>query len=572
MNIVVEFIANLGLDVVKDKITDSVVACQGKKRIEDFLSRQNELNFFVSLDEEIDFGRLADYIQTNLVDEVKERCFGNKRQRGAARQRIMSKAVSYASAHTKFSADRTMKIVGQAVDLLSNFFRRKVNRDLLFIAGEIEDIILDENAQTQALVAKGHEHLENVIRDTTALSVDNSLSKIDDGQLTSVQDKLSEFMNAISAKHTLFPYFGYRMTPENKMISFPLIEEAKERYPESYKITASSVRLGEQPINEIGTALFDKSYRHQLPIHIDVTNAKKYLGDILDPIQTEAEKMIGAHAIMTPPAFPPAFPCYVKIGSETVIPYLLLRTKEILDDGTIIITNDEQENFNFLISIRMVPSTQNLTFTVQPSNTTNKEYLNYRRFLQKALSGIEVTVVATNLNEPIIRGNIDLPDIEHLDEEIDFLEKIVSIENRFGISICIPKAIQPADYFTINRLYDLIQGGYKGEADRFDFSFELTEEVKKLILELTDNSYGIACSAEGVFTIFDQDISVSIFREIESVVIDNLPRLKEKINILDIGDQVKIGYIPSEGRKKCQYMDRIKTENVEDGLLFSKET
>ena len=267
MNIVVEFIANLGLDVVKDKITDSVVACQGKKRIEDFLSRQNELNFFVSLDEEIDFGRLADYIQTNLVDEVKERCFGNKRQRGAARQRIMSKAVSYASAHTKFSADRTMKIVGQAVDLLSNFFRRKVNRDLLFIAGEIEDIILDENAQTQALVAKGHEHLENVIRDTTALSVDNSLSKIDDGQLTSVQDKLSEFMNAISAKHTLFPYFGYRMTPENKMISFPLIEEAKEKYPESYKITASSVRLGEQPINEIGTALFDKSYRHQLPIH-----------------------------------------------------------------------------------------------------------------------------------------------------------------------------------------------------------------------------------------------------------------------------------------------------------------
>lgn len=571
MSVVIDFIVNLGLETVKDKIKDVSAEAQVKEHIELFLSRHQSLNFHVSLDEEIDFAGLADYIQTNLVDDVKERCFGNKHERTAARQRIMTKAVTYASAHTNLSANRTMKIAGEAVDILAHFFRSRVNRELLFIAGEIEEAISEESKETQSLISREHSHLEEVIRDNALLSVDHSLSQIEVGQLTAVANTLGDFINAISAKHDLFPYFGYRMTTENKMVSVPLTGEAKKLYPESYKITASSVRLGNQPVKAIEKNLLDQAYRHQLPIYIDVTNACKYLGNVLDPIQTEAEEMIGAHAVMKPPEFPPAFPCCVRIGTETAVPYLLMRTKEILDDGTVIITNEEQQNFNFAISIRLMPTLKKLTFTVQPNNPTNKEFLGYRMFLKKAMSGDTVTVVASNLNEQFIQGNIDQMDIENLNEEIEFLEKIVTIEDFFSVSICIPEIITPEDHVIINRIYDLIQGSYKGAADRFDFSFELNEEVKKRILEMTELSYVLAYSAEGTFTIFGQDFVVPVIREIDSVSIENLSRLKEKVSVLDIGDQIKIAYIPSDGRSKCNYIDRIKTEDIENGLLFAKE-
>lgn len=114
MSIVIEFIANLGPETVKEKISDVVAETKVKDRIKNYLAKQQSDNFNVSPDEEIDFGGLAEFVKTDLLDDVKLRCFGDKAERRSARQRIMEQSVSYASAHTALSAQRTMKIVGGA--------------------------------------------------------------------------------------------------------------------------------------------------------------------------------------------------------------------------------------------------------------------------------------------------------------------------------------------------------------------------------------------------------------------------------------------------------------------------
>ena len=76
------------------------------------------------------------------------------------------------------------------------------------------------------------------------------------------------------------------------------------------------------------------AYRHQLKLVMSIDEAVKLLGNRPDPIQTEAKQYIGKEIIAIPPEFPEAFPCSIKVGEKTYFDYILLRTEEILDDGT----------------------------------------------------------------------------------------------------------------------------------------------------------------------------------------------------------------------------------------------
>ena len=571
MSIVIDFIANLGLEAVRDKITDTSVEVQVKEHIAEYLSRQQRINMNVSLEEEIDFGGLSEYIQTDLMEDVKRRLFGNKSERRSARQTILNKAVSFSTANTKISAHRTMKIIGDAIDILRDYYRNRVNRDLLFITTEIEETVVSEHEETRALVVAESKKLEAAIKDDRALSVDSALQKIDAGNVAQLERQFGKFMNAISAGHELFPDFGFRMTAENKMVSVPLNDEARIKYPENFKITATAAKIGNQPIGVLDKATFDQAYRHQLPIYIDVQKAAKYLGAVLDPIQAEAEKMTGSQMVVYPPKFPPAFPCNVIVGSDVLVPYLLLRTKELLDDGSVIIANEEQQNFNFDVSLHLYPKTQKLTFTVKPKAPSNNDSLQYRRFLKRVLSGEQVTVNALSLNEQFIRGTVDKKDMGMIDEEIEFLEKIVMIEEYFCTPISIPEVIKHEDHLLINRICDLIQGGFTGSWDKFDFKFIISQETKDRILSLIDTAYTLAYSGEGSFSLFEQEFTIPIFREIESAKIENLSHLKKKIEVLDVGDEIKVTYIPGVSGSKGKYIDKIKTQDIEDNLVFAKE-
>lgn len=97
---VINYIVSLGLEAVKDKIQSEYESRQVRERLNDFILRQKKINWNCTSEEEIDFGGLIEYIQTNFLEDVQKRLFGNLNERRTARNTIMCRAVSYSQAHT----------------------------------------------------------------------------------------------------------------------------------------------------------------------------------------------------------------------------------------------------------------------------------------------------------------------------------------------------------------------------------------------------------------------------------------------------------------------------------------
>lgn len=77
---IVEIILNIGLDVAIDKAKDKKDQIIVKERLKEYIERQKKINFHCTLEEEIDFGRLAEYVKTELLDDVKLRFWGTKKK------------------------------------------------------------------------------------------------------------------------------------------------------------------------------------------------------------------------------------------------------------------------------------------------------------------------------------------------------------------------------------------------------------------------------------------------------------------------------------------------------------
>ena len=571
MSVMIEYITEIGFDAIKDKIIDQKDALVVRNIIKDYLQRQEKMNFNCTKEEEVDFEGLANYIRCDLITDVQKRFWGNSKERGEAYRNVIAKAARYAKEETRISERRAKHIVSQAMNILADFYRKRINRDLLFIASEIEDTIIEATASqqndTKGVLSKEFDCLTNAVENNSLLSVDKNLALIESGQINEVEKGISSFMNAISSKHDLFPHYGFRMGTKNKLLSFPLTEDATVLFPPRFDIEVSSVLLGDKKISTIDENLFKQSFMHQIPIYLDVVSAKKYLGDFLDPIQREANEMVGKHMTMKPPEFPEAFPCKVIIGDDVIVDYLLLRTKELRDDGAIVVTNDEQKDFNFGITLIFFPEFQKLEFTVSPSNPTNMESLVYRKFMKRALSGEKVNLKVLSNNENLVEGTLDNGLFEALEEEIVFLEKIVEIEKYFNVQINIPDEITIDDHKIINFLCDLLHGSYTGHWDCFEFKFNVTDEIKKRISELTEDNYFLECSCEMEILLFDHIFHLPILRQIKSAKVKDLERLKAKAEVLDIDDEIKISYISADKSGRGTYVDVIGSKEEEIKLL-----
>ncbi|WP_022757490.1 hypothetical protein [Butyrivibrio fibrisolvens] len=74
---------------------------------------------------------------------------------------------------------------------------------------------------------------------------------------------------------------------------------------------------------------------------MSIIRRKLILGNIEGPSQYEAEELVGKLIEIKPQEFPPAFPCSISVNGKVFFDYLLMRTKEILEDGTVILDNRE---------------------------------------------------------------------------------------------------------------------------------------------------------------------------------------------------------------------------------------
>lgn len=566
-------IADIGIDVAKEHFKNKRLEAKAKERLSEYLTRQEKYNFDCSLEEEIDFEGLAEYIHNDLIDDVKIRLFGRKQERGIAREAIADKAACYAQAKTKLSKDRAKHLAVTAVDILRGFFRSKIDYSTLFAAAEIEDTVIDEISEQHKKQDHKIDDLAKSVQDNSLLSIDKNVSLANRGEIDAVEKNTAAFFAGLGTAHVLTPYYGFTMDGVSYLKSIPLRPDAVELYPPHFEVTATAFKMGGILLPNVDASTFTHAYRTQSPIEFDVTTAQKYLGNVLDPIQHEAENLTGTHVVLKPPAFPPAFPCSVLIDGATAVEYLLLRTKRIEEDGTVIITNDEQNNFSFMVTLAANATTKNLSLTVTPNVPSNADSLNYRRFLKKAISAKHVELKSLDQNAVFIssKANLVPHGCEKLDIEIEFLEKIVAIETHYHITLTIPDEIDISDHQIIDRLYSMVMDGkYSGICSGFTMSFNLTEELRQSICTIGEVACSFSCSLGMHVELFDQKLDFNIIRKIDSMRLDNFEKITKKIDALDNGDPIKVSFVSGNTDPNIHYSDMFYSEETAKNLL--KET
>lgn len=567
MNFILEHIAEIGLDACREKISGPIMEAEARKHLNEFLEKQNRLNLNCTREEEIDFEGIANYIRCDLIEDVKLRFFGDSETRGMAHESIIKKAVYYAQSKTSLSRHRATEMVSMSLCILRKYYERKANRELSYFAGRIEDTLTDKMSSNHSQISKQLGEISRCMESSSLLSLDHNMELASSGQISKVGDNLSKVIKSIGTTHPLYPYYGYSMKNlGGEMVSTPLSKDAVIKYPPKFQITSNHVHVGSKDIFELSDKdVLDYSYRHQLPISLDVSTANKFLGDVLDPVQEEAKEMQGCKIIITPPQFPNAFPCSISINGDTFFDYSLMRTKEILEDGTLLVSNEEQDNRSFDIVFSINNLSKKSDFNIRPLTSSTVDHLKYRKFIKAAAMGGTVAIKILSLNALLGIGNINpfVPSVT-LESEIEFLEKLIAIEHYFRVTFLLPSNITIEDHQMINYLHDIIHKGFfSGYWSNFNAVLKISEDFKKNINEADERPgvFGYTCVVD--IELFSQSFSFSIRRELQVAKFKDLTRIKEKANILDIGDTITIRLVPDEVIGNNTYIDTFDTENNE---------
>ncbi len=562
-----EYFIDLGLNVAKNKISDERKQRDIRNRLDSFIDRKLDENYNCSLEEEIDFGGLVEYISGSFLDDMEKRLFGNLRERRSAHKNIVSKAVAYAQANKALSRKRATKLISDAMCILHNFYRVRANKELLLVAAEIEDTILteisEEHSRQTSVILERLDKLETSnLSAKNVVSVEKGLELVANGQISTIEEKMTQFTNAMSSGHALFPHYGYQMKTVNGKIQYqsvPLSKEAVKEYPPTIKCLGT-VRMGDEILKELTPNTINYANRHQLPIIIDVKKAEKYLGKIPDPVQHDVEPIVGKTMIIPPKSFPPAFPCSISFGDEVMFSYLLFRTREILDDDTIVISNHEQEKCPYQITVKMHLHNKTIDFSFQKSEfANNKDSLKYALVMKKAISGTKMTMKLLESDEIFAEGALDNFNygggFSSVDEEIEFLSRIIEIEKYFSRTIAIPNELYQSDWDSVFYISDLLRGKTcYSEWNRYAFTFIVSDDLKKVIANTDDKEFSLSYVGTAKVHLWDSIYEVPIARTFEAGKFEKLEHLKRKIETLENGDSVEAIFVTSKSNGKLSDM------------------
>lgn len=554
---IIDYVTDFGVELIKDKINNEREKNEIRNRLASYIKREQRINFDCTPEEEIDFGGLIQYIQTNFLDDAQLRIFGNKEERDRAREDIKTKAIINAKANNSLSQERAIKMIETAVDILYNFYNSAQNKDLRLMATQIENTVIDQA-----------DEIKEIIKEGISTSIDKNVSLMKKGEISEVEDKVKTMLNTLGCTHNLYPDYQLVYDSEkNIFYSKPLSKEALEKYPPRISCTGT-VEMNGKNIDTIDVETINYANRHQYPLKLNVVTAKKMLGDIVDPVQHEAEELMGTSIIIPPKPFPKAFPCSISINDAVMFDYILFRIEEILDDETIIMTNREQENCPFKMKLSINVKLQCMDLSIQKNNNiTNEETLHYLKFLLRGKTGGIISIKILSLRKELGSGKLDCLNYDtgfgSVENEVAFYEKIVAIEHHFYRTISVPKEIEYCDFKMISYLYALINGDEcKDECASFSIQLPVTEQLRQIILESNNKKSSLSYVGTIYVPIFNEMYEIAIIKTFESVVYDNLEKLKKLVELLDIGDEIKLKFLPYDG-DKIVWSDYIKPDDMD---------
>ncbi len=559
-----ECLAEIGLDVGKRHVNEKIDEYKLKSEIQKYVKHYRTYFEFSSLTEEFDFQGLVDYLQSELIADIENRIFSIKTEdRRQARESIINKAIVYAEAKQKDAKENVAKITAICLDILRNFYLKKFSKKDFIMAAEIVDAVSEEVDRIVENKTKKVEEeivaLRHSLENGTSLSVENVTKLAAAGDFKTIKNEFDQCLKHMSAEHPLYPHYGY-VYQNGEIRSFPFTDEAKAAYPQKYVFTGK-VSAKDKVFTDISENPFDYAYRHQLTLTMDVTEARKLLGDRMDPIQSEVEGLVGGKLQVTPPPFPPAFPCSIKVDGEQYFEYILFRTQEILDDGTFVISNKEQENSCIYFEIKLdLKQEVRCDFKFKLHNPTSAEILNVAKFMKAISDDKPLQIYALNQRTDFIAGKISAVNYKtgfsSVDEEIDFFERICAIEKRFNVLLKVEGDLYESDYALIKDISDLAMGKEViSQWNQWMFSCTVDAHLREVLMDFADTPCAISFIGSGSATIFGTHIEMIFRRTYTCATIVDLDKIRKIAQLLNDGQTIQISFAAGEDNSYVDTLD-----------------
>lgn len=562
-----EYIASLGLKLIAKKVGNSIDKKKLQEKLSDYICKQRKYNEICTLAEEIDFQGVIEYIQSELIDDAYRSIFAvSSNERGIARKQVVAVAIDHSNAHTEEAKRRVAKLISSCIDIIKTFYHKGISKKDYLLAAEIVDAVHTDTEKIVTAATKGVEakidSLVTTVSNSSMYSLDNMIQDAESGKLEQVAAQLTKAFDHMSVEHPLYPHYGYTWENGN-LVSVPRTREATKIYPPKYVLNGT-VHSGDHYFTDASVNLANYAYRHQLTLTMTVHSAKKYLGSHEDPSQAEVSRLIGKEIYAKPPAFPSALPCSIIIDDTVFFEYLLFRIQEIMDDGTIILGNREQidSHITFEFSIKPPKIDDNVTeniilngsesgFTVKIHNMTNKEYLNYVKFIRALFEKKSLQVHMLNSTQDLFTCGINSFEyhtgFRSPNEEIDFLERICTIEDYFDVQMTIAGDISKEEYKTVVWISNLIMHDeVESKWSEATCTGILDHSFREELVSSGSEIHMLSYVRKIVVNLFGSEFEFKYMRTYKCAVIQNFEKIKRLAEILDDGDEVTIVFKPGD--------------------------
>lgn len=137
----IEYIAELVFDVLKDKFDSTIDSVMLKERIKQFIKHKQEENEFSSLETEIDFEGFTDYLKGGMVADIKKYISSPEVHRERIKKDILNKVCRCCDASSKSQVDRVKTMALNVIDIIYTFYRENVDFNSLLLAGETQEYV-----------------------------------------------------------------------------------------------------------------------------------------------------------------------------------------------------------------------------------------------------------------------------------------------------------------------------------------------------------------------------------------------------------------------------------------------
>lgn len=537
----VQTLVNLMIDAGTDEtikhLKDSCEKQQVEKKIIKYLNQQKKYNGLYSVAEEYDFAGICNYLKENSFQKVLDAISGTDSQRKAARSELYTGAYHAAHAETAQSKEKVRRLVSETVDILREIQHSKILLSDRVMQAEIVD---DVNAHTdkaiEALAKKAQENNQS------PFSPENVNKLGSNHEYEKLNTLSKQFQNQLGTQHPLYPYYQFTPSQEyaGNLVSSPLRDDARKKYPPRFVLNGIA-KIGDDQISELSPEIIEYANRHQLLISLEIHSAIKYLGEEKDPMQIEAESLIGTTIIKKPREFPEPRPFSIRIDGDPIFDYIELGAIEILEDDSIVLTNEKQ--LSPLLKVRLVlnAKTNSASISMEVADQSSETHLRYVSLMKAVSEGKNISLYDLKNNTTFLSGVLKGCDYKsrfaNIDDELDFLKRICEIEKYFSVKLKIPDSFTRNDYKLVFYLSDLIRGErVKRNIGTIECTAIVGDEIKKTVMERGRETEDLVHVGPSRVTIFDHAFDIQIVRELKNVRFMQIDKIKALLNILNNGD------------------------------------